>query len=249
MKHTLWENLKSWQSPEYKWVDLTHEFGSDTPRWPGFDPMDYKVLFDLDKAPMKVQQFTFPGQYGTHVDAPGHFHAGGRLLDKIHVSEFAYPLCVIDVHEKASIDNAYSMTIEDIKEHEAEYGEIPEGAFVAMRTDWYKRWPDQDKSQNWVSEGKACYPGWSMGALEYLFEVKNAGAVGHEGFDTDPPTLESQAPFKGEEYVLAQDKFQIEVMSNLDDVPPVGAVIFCTFPKVKDATGFPARCFAIAPVA
>ncbi|ADK80504.1 cyclase family protein [Sediminispirochaeta smaragdinae] len=247
MEHMLWEQLKTLRSPNFKWVDLTHEFGADTPRWPGFEPMDYQILFDLDAAPMKVQQFTFPGQYGTHVDAPGHFHAGGRLLDNIDVSEFAYPLCVIDVHEKAEADNAYALTVEDIKEFEREYGTIPEGAFVAMRTDWYKRWPNQDKSQNWIAEGQACYPGWSMESLEFLFEQRDVGAVGHEGFDTDPPTLESQAPFKGEGYVLAQDKFQIEVMSNLDEVPPVGAVIFCTFPKVKGATGFPARCFAIAP--
>ena len=33
-----------------------------------------------------------------------------------------------------------------------------------------------------------------------------------------------------------------------DAVPPVGAVIFCSFPKLKDGSGFPARCFAICPV-
>ena len=44
-----------------------------------------------------------------------------------------------------------------------------------------------------------------------------------------------------------QDKIQIELLCNLDKVPPVGAVIFCTFPKLKGGTGFPARCFAICP--
>ncbi len=247
MSYGLWNQLKELQSPKYKWVDLTHAFGADTPRWPGFKPMDYTILFDLDQAPMKVQQFTFPGQYGTHVDAPGHFHAGGRLVDEIKVNEFIYPLCVIDVSKKAEENNSYALSVEDIKEFEKEFGTIPEGSFVAMRTDWYKRWPNQDKAQNWIAEGQACYPGWSMEALEFLFEERNVGAVGHEGFDTDPPTLESQAPFKGEGYVLSKDKFQIEVMANLDAVPPVGSVIFCTFPKVKGATGFPARCFAVAP--
>lgn len=54
--------LKDLQSPKYKWVDLTHEFGEDTPRWPGFKPLGNKILFDFDNAPMKVNEFTFPGQ-------------------------------------------------------------------------------------------------------------------------------------------------------------------------------------------
>jgi len=86
-----------------------------------------------------------------------------------------------------------------------------------------------------------------MEALKFLFEVRNVGSVGHETFDTDPPVRQPMIGFAGEDYVLKKDKFQIEVMCNLDKVPPVGAIIFCTFPKVKNATGFPARCFAICP--
>jgi kynurenine formamidase len=246
-EHELWNVLGNLRSSKYKWVDLTHEFGSDTPRWPGFEPMGNVVLFDFDKAPMKVSQFTFPGQYGTHVDVPGHFVPGGRLLDAIDVTEFAYPLCVIDVHEKVAKNADYALTVDDVKEYEAKYGEIPEGAFVAMRSDWSKRWPDQEKSLNNDEKGLARYPGWDMNTLKFLFEVRKIGSVGHEPFDTDPPSCEAQAPFKGEEYVMKQNKFQIEVMANLDQVPPVGSIIFCAFPKAKNATGFPARCWAICP--
>jgi len=244
---SLWNLLGELKSSKYKWVDLTHEFGDDTPRWPGFEPMKYKVLFDFDEAPMKVIEYTFPGQYGTHVDVPGHFVKGGRLVDEIDVLEFAYPLCVIDVHEKVERDPSYALSVNDIIEFEGKYGKIPEGAFVAMRSDWSKRWPDQAESMNCNESGCSCYPGWELDSLKLLFEERRVGAVGHEAFDTDPPTLECQAPFKGEEYVLKQDKFQIEVMNNLDQVPPVGAIIFCTFPKIKNSTGFPARCFAICP--
>ncbi|WP_343003733.1 hypothetical protein [Clostridium sp. 2218st1_F5_2218SCRN_220325] len=50
-----------------------------------------------------------------------------------------------------------------------------------------------------------------------------------------------------EYYILSTGRFQIELLRNLDQCPATGAVIFCTFPKVKDATGFTARCFAICP--
>ncbi|WP_042348083.1 cyclase family protein [Bacillus massiliigorillae] len=246
--YPLWEQLKALQSPNYKWIDLTHTFGEDTPRWPGFDPLGNKTLFDFSNAPMKVNHFSFPGQYGTHVDAPGHFVQNGRLVDEINVSEFAYPLCVIDVHKKVEENHDYALTVQDIKDFEENYGQIPEGAFVAMRSDWSKRWPDQDASLNKDENGISRYPGWSLEALQFLFEVRNVGAIGHEPFDTDPPLLQVDIGFAGEDYVLQKDKFQIEVMNNLDQVPPVGAIIFCTFPKAKNATGFPARCFAICPI-
>jgi len=37
------------------------------------------------------------------------------------------------------------LSIERVKKLEKDHGEIPAGAFVAMRTDWSKRWPDTAK--------------------------------------------------------------------------------------------------------
>ena len=54
-------------------------------------------------------------------------------------------------------------------------------------------------------------------------------------------------PYPGEQYILEVNRFQIEVMRNLDQCPAVGAMIVCGFPKLKDGVGFPARCFAICP--
>jgi kynurenine formamidase len=36
-------------------------------------------------------------------------------------------------------------------------------------------------------------------------------------------------------------------MANLAAVPPRGAIIVVAWPKPRDGTGFPARCFAVAP--
>jgi len=51
--------------------------------------------------------------------------------------------------------------------------------------------------------------------------------------------------FANEFFVLSQDTYQIELMANLDQVPPVGAMIVASWPKPKDASGFPARVFAV----
>lgn len=52
-------------------------------------------------------------------------------------------------------------------------------------------------------------------------------------------------PFIGETYILSKDRIQVELLTNLDKLPETGAIIFVTFPKVKNGSGFTARCFAI----
>jgi kynurenine formamidase len=51
----------------------------------------------------------------------------------------------------------------------------------------------------------------------------------------------------GELYWLKQDKFQVEVLNRLTELPPVGGAISIGVPKVKDAPGFNVRAFAILP--
>ena len=65
------------------------------------------------------------------------------------------------------------------------YGPIPDGALVALRSDWYKKWPDMDALSGIDAEGKENAPGWSLEALEYIYKVRNAAANGHETLDTD----------------------------------------------------------------
>ena len=81
-----------------------------------------------------------------------------------------YPLVVIDISEKVKENVYYAVTVDDIKEYEAKYGEIPDGAFVALRTDWYKRWPDMGAICNYDEEGGEHFPGWSLEALKYIYE-------------------------------------------------------------------------------
>ncbi|MDT2530437.1 hypothetical protein [Enterococcus raffinosus] len=49
----------------------------------------------------------------------------------------------------------------------------------------------------------------------------------------------------GERYLLEQDKYQIEMLCNLDRLPATGAIIACSFPNVSNAPGYTARCIAI----
>jgi kynurenine formamidase len=228
-------------------VDLTHTFGPDTPHWKGFSPETVTTLYTIPKDGFHVQSFCHVGQWGTHVDPPAHFHDGLKSVDQIDPKDFLLRLVVLDIHEQAAKNPDYVITMEDVMRWEERHGPIPSGAFVALRTDWSKRWPDDAVMQNRDSKGTAHYPGWSMPVLKYLYEARRISASGHETTDTDPGLSVTRDDYSLESYVLGTNHFQIELLANLDHVPEAGALVMVSFPKPQDGTGFPARVVALVP--
>ena len=159
------------------------------------------------------------------------------------MKETVLPLCVIDLTEKVAEDVDYAITVEDLTAWEENYGRFPDDCFVAVRTDWSKR-----KGEDFFAPdeaGQPHYPGWSLEALKFLSEERTITAVGHETPDTDPAIANLIVPWQGERYLLEQDKYQIEMLCNLDQLPATGAIIACSFPNVLDAPGYTARCIAV----
>ena len=231
-----------------RWVDLTHSFAPGIPHWFGFPDEQRETLYYYDENVgsmgsfgIFIQRYSHVGQWGTHADPPAHFVRGTRTLDKIEVKEMILPLVVIDIHEKVAKKPDYAVTMEDIKAWEAKHGVIPEGCFVALRTDWSKRWPDDRAMQNEDSSGVKHFPAWSMPVLKYIYEERKITASGHETTDNGPGDMDM------ERYVLGTNHYQIELLTNLDQVPEFGALVVATFPKPKNGSGFPARVFAILP--
>jgi len=236
-----------------QFVDLTQAFAPGIPRWKGFPDEKREILYWYKPGVGKMgagfwsEYFCHVGQWGTHVDPPAHFIQGLRTVDQIDPKEMILPLVVIDVHLKVAKNPDYTLTMDDIKAWENKHGQIPPGAFVAMRTDWSKRWPNMTAMQNKDPQGTAHYPGWSMQVLKYLYETRKITASGHETTDTDPGIATTKDDYSLESYILKQNRYQIELLNNLDQVPEAGALVVVSFPKPKNGSGFPARVFAILP--
>ena len=247
--YKLWNALKD--AKKYRWVELSHSLNNESPYWSGIPEGSVelaKTVWDWGKPELEclIQTFKFPGQFGTHIDFPGHFIKGKALSEKYDVNDLIFPLVVIDISEQAKKDPRYAVTVEDIKAYEAKYGPIPDGALVALRSDWYKKWPDMDALSGIDAEGKENAPGWSLEALKYIYKVRNAAANGHETLDTDSSAVaEEKGDLACERYVLDNDKLQVEVLANLDKVQPAGAVVIVSCPRIEGATGLPARVWAI----
>ncbi len=230
-----------------RFVDLTHAFEPGIPHWHGFPNETVRTLYTYKTDGFLAQMFCHVGQWGTHVDAPAHFAPGAATVNAIDPKQMFAPLAVIDVHEKVARDPDYTLSMRDVQAWEAVHGPIPEGAFVAMRTDWSKRWPSQSAMENKDAKGISHYPGWSMPVLKYLYLVRHAVATGHETTDTDPGIAASHGDYSLESWLLHQGHYQIEMLTNLDRVPQAGGLVIVSFAKPRGGSGFPARVIAIVP--
>jgi len=236
-----------------RFVDMTHAFEPGIPHWPGFPDEKRETLYWYEEGKGKLgkgffaEQFTHAGQWGTHCDPPAHFVKGKRTIDQIDPKEMVLPLVVIDIHEKVAKNPDYTVSMDEVQAWERRHGPIPACAFVALRTDWSKRWPDAKAMRNEDAKGVAHYPGWSLPVLKYLYEARKITASGHETTDTDPGIATSKDDYSLESYILGTDHYQIELLTNLDKLPEAGAIVVVAFPKPKGGSGFPARVFAIVP--
>lgn len=232
---------------EKEWIDLTHTFGPDSPHFAAFDDAERETLFTHDDG-FFAQRFSFAGQYGTHIDAPIHFVRDTRFVEELELKELVLPLVVIDVSDACDANHDFTLSVDDILQFEKRHGTIEPGTFVALRTDWSKRWPDKDAFNNKDADGNNRIPGWGLDALQFLFEERSIQAVGHETYDTDSSIdFQTYGELRGEYYVLDQDTYQVELLNNLDKLPPKGAFIANFVAKPEHASGFPVRSFAILP--
>jgi kynurenine formamidase len=228
-----------------QFVDLTHSFGPLTPVWKGFGPATFSAAADpatgrpytIEKDGFRVFFYSMVGQYGTHVDPPAHFDPGGKTMDQIPLKQMILPLVVFDLTPMLKTDPNHALSVEDLKAWESRHGRVPAGSFAALRTDMYKDWDANPQRFK-----RAPFPAWSLEAIKFLYEQRGIVANGHESMDTD-----ATDDLKSEAWVLKHGHWQIEVMANLDKVPPTGALIVVTWPKAEHGLGFPARAFAILP--
>jgi kynurenine formamidase len=228
-----------------QFIDLTHSFGPNTPVWSGFgqakmtaaaDPKTGRPYTIKDDG-FRSTSYEMVGQYGTHVDPPAHFDEKGITMDEIPLKQMILPLIVLDNTRYLAKDPSHAFSPADLMAWEKQHGRIPRGAFVALRTDMYKDWnsnPERFKREP--------FPAWSLETIKFLYEQRGTVATGHESMDTD-----TSDKMLSETYILQHGHYQIEVMANLDKVPPKGALIVVTWPKVRKGLGFPARAFAILP--
>lgn len=235
---------------EKKLLDLTYPLDEQAVFWPTNKPFTWeKAAWGMTAKGYWYAsgEFSMSEHGGTHIDAPIHFAQGRLPVDAIPLQSLVAPAVVIDVRTMVGQDRDYRLTIRDIETWESRHGSIPAGAVVLMLTGWGTRWPDKGRylGSNTPSDPKTLhFPGFSKDAADFLVTQRNVDGI---GIDTPSIDYGPSQDFIVHQIVNGADKYGLENIANLEQLPPKGATLVSLPIKIKGGTGGPVRIMAILP--
>ena len=186
-----------------------------------------------------------PEHGGTHLDAPVHFSERGRTVAEIPLEQLVAPAVVIDVSSKAAADRNYRLTAEDVRMFEKQYGAIARGSIVLLRTGWSRYWPDARKYLGDDTPGdasKLSFPSYGVEAAKLLVEERGIAAL---GIDTASIDYGPSTDFLVHRIVGSSNVPGLENLTNLDQLPPRGALVVALPMKIEGGSGGPLRAIAL----
>jgi kynurenine formamidase len=186
---------------------------------------------------------------GTHLDAPIHWVTGkdGADVSSVTPEQLIGPACVIDKTAETEADPGYLLTVADLEAWEQEHGQIPDRAWVLLRTGWGSRAQDQVAFLN-VGEGGPVTPGPDVEASRWLATERNISGFGVETVGIDAGAAGGfDPPFPLHNLLLGAGRLGLTQLANLEQLPLTGALIVVSPLKLVGGTGSPSRVFAFVP--
>lgn len=230
-------------------VDLTHTLDAKSLYWPT-SPTKFR-LEQLAFGPTpggyfySAYAFSAPEHGGTHLDAPIHFHQGGVTADAIDLRRLIGAAVVIDIREQSAANADYRLTLADVEAFERANGRIREGTIVLLRTGWSSRWPDAKRYLGDDTPGDASklhFPSFGVEAARLLVEGRKVAVLGADVASID---YGQSHDFMVHRVAAAAGVPGLENLTNLDQLPPTGAVIIALPMKIGGGSGGPTRVVAL----
>lgn len=231
------------QSPQAfsRVVDLTHTLPPSFPTYFGEPGIAINQLFSFADSGFNLNEWTLNEHTGTHLDAPIHFSTDGQSADAIPIENLVVPLAIIDISAKAADDPDAQVTPDDLTAWIATNGAIPDGACIAMRSGW-DRFVTGDGFRNADGEGAMHFPGFHVEAAQLLMEEANITGMAVDTLSLDHGP---SADFATHYAWLPTNRWGLECVANLGELPETGATLVVGAPKIKGATGGPSRVIAL----
>jgi kynurenine formamidase len=236
---------------KYTLVDLSHAYGPSTVFWP-----TSPTKFALDKLAYGKTEGGFfyaantlctPEHGGTHLDAPIHFSEHGQTTEQIPLERLVAPAVVIDVTARAAADRDYRATRGDVLTFEKTHGTIAPGTIVLLRTGWSRHWPNAKAYLGDDTPGdasKLSFPSFGADAARLLVEERGVAAI---GIDTASIDYGRSTDFQVHRIAAAKNVPGLENLTNLDRLPPRGALVIALPMKIEGGSGGPLRAVALVP--
>ena len=186
---------------------------------------------------------------GTHFDAPVHWVTGkdhpNNTVDSIEVKNFIAPAVVVDASAEVAEDPDWLLTVEFLEAWEQRHGRIPQGAWVLFRTDWSKRLSDPAAFVGMRDDGVHT-PGPTQATVEWLLQERHVHGFGVETINTDAgQSYGWPVPYPCHTLMHGANRYGLQCLKNLDQLPPQGAVIVAAPLKIEGGSGSPLRVLAL----
>jgi kynurenine formamidase len=258
MSRVLTELLQELAAGRLRVVDLTQSLSPQTPLLPLPTQWNNTPAFKIwelsrydERGPAWYWNAFETGEHtGTHFDAPVHWVSGKDLpdntVDAIPPKKFVGPACVIDVSAESARNSDYLLTRNEVEKWEEQHGKIPVGAWVLLRTDWSKRIDPKDYIN--LKENGPHTPGIAKETSAFLAQERDVLGLGVETVGTDAGQAATfDPPFPNHYLMHGSGKFGLAGLSNLDQLPPTGAIVIAAPLKIVGGSGSPLRVIAITP--
>ena len=236
----------------YEIVDLSQVFDEHTLYWP--TSSSRFELHPLAHGRTEAGYFyaanslCTPEHGGTHLDAPIHFASGKHTTEQIPLAQLIGSAVVFDISASAALDPDYRLAVEDIRAFEARHGQVQAGSIVLLRTGWSRFWPDAKRYLGDDTPGdvsKLHFPGYGPEAARLLVTERGVSAL---GIDTASIDHGQSKDFMVHRIAMAANVPGFENLTNLDRLPPTGAIVIALPMKIKGGSGGPLRAVALVEV-
>lgn len=228
----------------HKVIDLSHRILSDSPTWPGGCGFKLENLTQYGDALFCVQQMQHACGLGTHIDAPAHLFPEGNTIDELPLDALMAPLVIIDVTQQVQARPNYGLTISDVKQNIAQYGEIPKGSYVFLRSGWSKRFSRAEEYRNLVAPDQMAFPYYTYAAAEFLM-AQGISGLGIDTLSPDGGMLTGDFPVH--HLLLGEGKVIVENLNLMGSVPERGAYVQLLPVRFSGATEASVRPLAFLP--
>jgi kynurenine formamidase len=235
-----------------RWIDLTHEFSSETIYWPTAERFKLTTVAEgvTDKGYYySAYSFCAAEHGGTHLDAPVHFAKGGQTVSEIPLDNLIGDAVVIDVSRAALADRDYRIGADDFAGWEKRHGRIRDRSIVLLRTGYDRFWPDPVKYMGTAKRGaegvkELHFPGLHPEGAHFLVQQRRAKAV---GLDTPSIDFGQSTQFESHQ-ILAEGSVPVmENLARLDRLPATGVWVVALPMKIRGGSGGPLRVVARVP--
>jgi len=238
--------------PAGEFVDLSHTYDANTIFWPTAETFTLTKVADGETpAGYYYASNNFAGSEhgGTHIDAPVHFARGHQTVDQIPPDTLIAPAVVIDVTEASAKNADYQAGVEDLARFEQQYGRIPDGSMVVIKTGFANRWPNAQAYLGTAERGDAAvarlhFPGLHPDAAKWIVENRRVKML---GIDTASIDYGQSKLYETHRMLYSHDVPALENLASLDRLPPTGALLIALPMKIGGGSGAPVRVVAVIP--